>query len=61
MEVERERMLWGNSREVTQVVGGGEKVLGRWLTTTELVRETAGEVLGMTSGPRKEDKEICGE
>lgn len=43
--------------EVRQTIGGGEEVLNDWATTAEVVRETARNVLGMTSGQRKGDKE----
>ncbi|KAI5102154.1 hypothetical protein C0J45_7506 [Silurus meridionalis] len=43
--------------EVGQGLSGGEEVLDDWSTTAEVIRETAGKVLGVTSGNRKEDKE----
>ncbi|KAI5091175.1 hypothetical protein C0J45_18381 [Silurus meridionalis] len=43
--------------EVRQGIGGGEEVLDNGSTTTEVIRETARKVLGVTSGNRKEDKE----
>ncbi|KAI5102149.1 gastrula zinc finger protein XlCGF28.1-like [Silurus meridionalis] len=44
-------------KEVRQSLSGGEEVLDDWETTAEVIRETAGKVLGVTSGNRKEDKE----
>ena len=38
-------------------MGGREELLHGWVTTTEVVRETARKVLGMSSGQRKEDNE----
>ncbi len=47
-----------NFREgVRQALSGGEELPNDWVTTAEVVRETARKVLGMTSGQRKEDKE----
>ncbi|KAJ8335035.1 hypothetical protein SKAU_G00406740 [Synaphobranchus kaupii] len=40
-----------------QGAGGSEELPADWVTTAEVVRETARKVLGVSSGQRKEDKE----
>ncbi|KAI5099031.1 hypothetical protein C0J45_11170 [Silurus meridionalis] len=45
-------------KEVRQGLGGGEEVLDDLATTAEVIREAARKVLGVTSGKRKEDKEM---
>eukprot|EP00064_Thunnus_orientalis_P005610 superscaffoldBa00000558_g5624 len=44
--------------ELRQMLGGSEELPDGWVTTAEVVRETARKVLGLSSGQRKEDKEI---
>lgn len=44
-------------REVRQVRRNSEEVVNGWVTTAEVVRETARMILGVGSGWRKEDKE----
>ena len=43
--------------ELRQALGGSEELPADWVTTAEVVRETARKVLGVSSGHRKEDKE----
>lgn len=43
--------------ELRQALGGSEELPADWVTTAEVVRETARKVLGVSSGQRKEDKE----
>ncbi|KAI5085740.1 hypothetical protein C0J45_3275 [Silurus meridionalis] len=44
--------------QVRQGLGGGEEMLDDCGTTAEVIRETARKVLDVTSGNRKEDKEM---
>ncbi|KAI5630223.1 hypothetical protein C0J50_10298 [Silurus asotus] len=44
--------------EVRQELGGGDEVLDDCGTTAEVMREAARKLLGVTSGNRKEDKEM---
>ncbi|KAF7694159.1 hypothetical protein HF521_007912 [Silurus meridionalis] len=44
--------------EVGQGFGGGEEVLGDWETTAGVMREAARKVFGVTSGNRKDNKEM---
>ncbi|KAF7702306.1 hypothetical protein C0J45_23141 [Silurus meridionalis] len=44
--------------EVRQGLGGGKEVLDDWVTTGGVMRVAAKKVLGVTSGNRKEDKEM---
>eukprot|EP00064_Thunnus_orientalis_P013101 superscaffoldBa00002092_g13138 len=44
-------------QDLKQVLGGSEELTDGWVTTAEVMKETARKVLGVSSGQRKEDKE----
>lgn len=56
VNVEGRKIVVCNSRIRWSSTGGGEEVLVNCITTAEMRRETAREILGVTSGQRKEDK-----